>query len=57
MVTLGSIRLTLRSFKWLVKWLRERKKRNGATPQGQEKREQPLRAPPGEIEEWRRAVT
>ena len=32
MVTLGSVRLTLRLFKWLAKWLREREKRKGATP-------------------------
>lgn len=29
MVTLGSIRLVLRLVRWLVKWLRERKKRKG----------------------------
>jgi len=32
MVTLGSIRLAVRLVRWLVKWLRERKKRKEATP-------------------------
>ncbi len=34
MVTIGSVRLTVRLFRWLIKWLRERKKRKGATPEG-----------------------
>ncbi len=31
-LAVDSIRLTLRLVRWLVKWLRERKKRKGATP-------------------------
>jgi len=41
MVTIGSIRLTVRLVRWLIKWLRERKTRKGATTLGaQEQRAQ-----------------
>jgi len=42
MVTLGSIRLTVRLVKWLIKWLRENKKRKGGITwgvQGKENKE------------------